>query len=270
VTLDDPRFVTEQYRSSANFDARVRIYELFDVTPERLPRFLFACLRLRPGERVLEAGCGTGNLWSANADRLPEGLSLVLTDLSPGMLDESRRRLAALEPAPELRLADVQSLPFPEASFDVAVASHMLYHVPDRARALAELARALRPGGRLVASTYAWTHMLELRELVARLGVPTAMRPVGRSPGEFDLESAVDEIARVLRVERVERRDSALAVTDAEVARAVVSSMAADGPGTSESLDRLRAHVARQIELCGAFRIQISAGVVTASKPRAP
>lgn len=268
MKLDDPAHVAAQYGTPANFDARVRIYELFDVAPERLPHFLFDRLRLGPGERVLEVGCGTGNLWRDNADRLPPGVSLVLTDLSPGMLEESRRRLAGRLPRLELQIADVQSLPFADASFDLALASHMLYHVPDRARALAELARVLRPGGRLVAVTYPWTHLLELRELVARLGLPGAMLPVERSAGEFDLEAAVDEVARVLRVERVERRDSALAVTDPDVLAAYVRSTAS--ADAREPLARIRAHVARQIELCGAFRIQISAAAVTASKPPAP
>jgi SAM-dependent methyltransferase len=260
--------VAAQYRTPANFDARARIYELFDTDPERLPRFLFDRLRLVAGERVLEVGCGTGNLWRDNADRLPPSVSLVLTDLSPGMLEESRRRLAGRLPSLELQVADVQSLPFADASFDLALASHMLYHVPDRARALAELARVLRPGGRLVAVTYPWTHLLELRELVARVGIPNTMLPVGRSAGEFDLEAAVEEVARVLRVERVERRDGALAVTDPDVLVAYVRSTSSGGG--EESLVRLRAHVARQIELCGAFRIQISAGAVMASKARAP
>ncbi|HTO07057.1 MAG TPA: methyltransferase domain-containing protein [Myxococcota bacterium] len=257
-----------QYASSANLDARVRIYELFDTNPEPWHRFVFACLRLAPGERVLEVGCGTGSVWSANAERLPAGLSLVLSDLSPGMLEAARRRLAQLSPAPELRTADAQSLPFPDASFDVAIANHMLYHVPDRARALAELARVLRPGGRLVASTYPWTHLLELRELTARLGLPHAMLPVGRSDSEFDLETALLELARVLRVERVERRDSALAVTDPDALVAYLRSTArADD---HDSLARIRAHVARQIELCGAFRIQIAGAALTASRPPAP
>jgi SAM-dependent methyltransferase len=269
VRFDDARYVAEQYRSSVNFDARARLYESFDVNPERWPRFVFACLRLAPGERLLEVGCGTGTLWKANADRLPAGVSLTLTDLSPGMLGESRRRLAALEPAPQLRVADVQSLPFAEASFDVATANHMLYHVPNRARALAELARVLRPGGRLVASTYPWTHLLELRELAARVRLPAGMLPVGRNESEFDLEGALDEIGRVLRVERVERRDSALAVTDPEAVRAYVKSLSPENGAAVESLERLHAHVARQIELCGAFRIQVSGAAITASKPRA-
>jgi len=268
VKIDDPRWVSAQYQSSENFDARARIYELFDVDAVRWPRFAFEHLRLKDRERVLEVGCGTGILWAANADRIPAGVSLVLTAASPGMLEESRRRLARLPVAPELRVADVQSLPFADASFDAAIANHMLYHVPDRARALSELARVLRPGGRLHAATYPWTHLLELRELVARLGMPRAMLPGGWRPGEFDLDGALDEIAAVLRVERVDRRDSALAVTDPDVATAYVRSVGREST-PPDALERLRAHIARQIELCGSFRVQISAVLITASKPRA-
>lgn len=266
MKLDDERWVGSQYRTAANFDARVRIYELFDVNPERWPRWLFARLALAEGERVLEVGCGTGNLWRDNAERIPGGVSLMLTDLSPGMLEQARARLRELAPAPEFREADAQSLPFPDASFDVAIANYMLYHVPDRMRALRELARVLRPGGRLYAGTYPWTHLLELRELIERFGLSGAMLPVRRDAREFDLEHAVDEVAQVLRVERVLRRDSALEVTDTDVLVAYVRS-AEKSPLDPAVLRRLRAHVARQIELAGAFHIGISAGVVTAVKP---
>lgn len=263
MKLDDPDYVAAQYRDSANFDARVRIYELFDVSSERLPRWMFPRMRLREGEQVLEVGCGTGNLWRDNAERIPAGLALTLTDLSPGMLEQARARLAGLAPNPEFRIADVQALPFADASFDALVASHMLYHVPDRAKALAEIRRVLRPGGRLYATTYPWTHLLEIREALESLGLDGMMQPVRRGPDEFDLELGAEEIARVLRIERVERRDSWLAVTDTIPLVAYVRSgrgaRALDG-----AIDRLRARVARQIELTGAFRIQIAAATICA------
>ena len=64
-----------------------------------------------------------------------------------------------------MHLGDVQELPFPDASFDCAVAAWMLYHVPDVDRALSELARVLRPGGRLIAVTNYFDHLSELRAL---------------------------------------------------------------------------------------------------------
>lgn len=266
MKFDDPGHVAGQYRDSANFDARVRIYELFDVTPERWPRWLFARLGLRAGERVLEVGCGTGNLWRENAERIPAPLSLTLTDLSPGMLAQARERLRRLTLSPDFREADAQSLPFPDASFDVAIANHMLYHVPDRARALAEVRRVLRPGGRFFASTNPWTHLIELRELLERLGLPDVLLPPRRDAVFFDLERAADEISAVLRVERIQRRDSALEVTDPDVLVAYVRS-AENDPLDATALARVGAHVAREIERAGAYHVGISAGVVTAVKP---
>ncbi|MFI5315261.1 MAG: class I SAM-dependent methyltransferase [Myxococcota bacterium] len=260
MKLSDAEYVAAQYRDSANFDARARIYERYDVSPERWPRWLFPRLELRAGERLLELGCGPGTLWRDNAERIPAGLSLVLTDLSPGMLAQAHAQLAALSPQPDFREADAQALPFPDDSFDCVLANHMLYHVPDRARALREVRRVLRRGGRFTASTNAATHLLDLREALARAGLPE----VGSAAGEFDLEAATREIATVLRVERVQRRDSALEVRDVETLVAYVRS--GGGVTPEDAIDRFRAHVAQQIELAGAFRIRIAAGAVTGVK----
>src|SRR5207302_1229526 len=75
------------------------------------------------------------------------GAELVALDQSERMVELSRAR------GVDARVGDVQALPFPDGTFDCAVAAWMLYHVPDLDRGLAELARVLRPGGRLVAVT---------------------------------------------------------------------------------------------------------------------
>lgn len=266
MKLDDRDYVASQYQDSANFDARVRIYELYDVSEERLPRWMFPRLGLREGERVLEVGCGTGILWRENAERLPARLALTLTDLSPGMLAQARARLAGLAPAPVFELADVQSLQFPDASFDAVIANHMLYHVPDRAKAFAEIRRVLRPGGRFTAATYPWTHLLEIREALESLGCIGVMLPLRRGSDGFDLEVGAEEIARGFRIERVERRDSWLAVRDTKTLLDYVRSIGtgARARAPADALEQLRARAARQIELTGAFRIQISAATICA------
>jgi SAM-dependent methyltransferase len=267
MRLADPAHVAEQYRDSARFDARVRIYELYDTAPEPWLGWLFARLGLQPGERVLELGCGTGNLWRESAERLPEGVQLVLSDLSPGMLEQARARLAGLPLALELIEADAQRLPFPDASFDVVIASHMLYHVPDRTRALSEVRRVLRRGGRFVAGTNHWTHLLELRELLTRFGVTSALLPPARDPDLFDLETAANEISALLDVVGVERRVGALEIRDVEPLIAYVRSMADGTSADGATLEALRRHVERQIALMGALHVSTAAGVVQARKP---
>ena len=267
MNLADRAYVAEQYRDSSRFDARVQIYALFDQSPEPWMRWLFERLSLSPRERVLEVGCGTGNLWRENAERVPHGATLVVTDAAPAMLEQARARLAGLALAPDFRAADAQALPFADASFELVLANHMLYHVPDRARALAELARVLRPGGRLVVGTNHWTHLLELRELLERFGLAGLLLAPLRDRSEFDLETAAEEIAAVLDVQRVERRRSALAIRAVEPLLAYVRSMAPSGALSESALDALARHAARQIELAGALHVGIEAGVVLARKP---
>ncbi|HXZ86895.1 MAG TPA: hypothetical protein VEI82_15540 [Myxococcota bacterium] len=122
----------------------------------------------------------------------------------------------------------------------------------------------LAPGGRLAAATNAWTHLIELRELAQRLGIERALQPPRREASAFDLEAAAEEISAALEVERVERRDSALEIGDVETLVAYVRSLEAP---PEPALARLRAHVARQIELAGAFHVSIAAGFVAARKP---
>ena len=97
----------------------------------------------------------------------------------------------------DARVGDVQALLFPDESFDCALSGWMLYHVPDVDRALAELARVLRPGGRLVATTYATDNYLELWDLVGR--DPTSARH------SFREDTGEEALRR--RFSRVERRN---------------------------------------------------------------
>jgi ubiquinone/menaquinone biosynthesis C-methylase UbiE len=115
------------------------------------------------GRDVLEVGCGTGLLLErfASFARRAEGV-----DLSPGMLEKARARGLSV------REASATALPFDDASFDVACSFKVLAHVPDIAKALAEMARVTRPGGAILAEFYnPWS----LRALAKRVGPPGAV-----------------------------------------------------------------------------------------------
>src|SRR5919206_368505 len=141
--------------------------------------------------RVLEVGCGPGELAARIRDEL--GADVVAVDISPRMVELARGR------GVDARAGDVQELPFPAGEFDCAVAAWMLYHVPDPERALAELARVIRPGSRLVAVTNAPDHLRELRAL---LGLPT-----DRAASAFSAANGEELLRR--HFDRVEVRDAA-------------------------------------------------------------
>lgn len=122
----------------------------------RLRGHLADLLELRPGQHVLDVGCGSGTLALALAQRVGPSGAVTGIDAAPEMLAAARSRAAHRRVLMRLQLAAAQALPFPDASFDAAVSSLVLHHLPeaDRPVAVAELVRVVRPGGRLVLADY--------------------------------------------------------------------------------------------------------------------
>jgi ubiquinone/menaquinone biosynthesis C-methylase UbiE len=265
-SLDDPEEVEAQYHSSANFDARVRIYERYANSPVPWLAHVYQFLALRGGERVLDVGCGPGNIWRDNAANLPGGVELTLADLSQGMLDEAAERLCGCGLDARFEVADVQSLPYSADSFDLVVANHMLYHVTDRAAALRELHRVVRSGGRCIISTNDWPHLIELRELIDRFEIPNAMRRVGRENGFFDAEQAGNELCALFDAVTSKRFHDSLDVADADTLVAYVRSMSPTGSRSEAALGRLHSHASGQIARLGSLHITTSVVTFDARK----
>jgi len=104
-----------------------------------------AGLELRPGARVLLVGAGTG----LDLEYFPPGVRLTAIDLTPAMLDRLTRRAARLGLEVEVLVMNGERLEFPDGSFDAVVAHLILAVIPDPARALREMARVVKPGGRV-------------------------------------------------------------------------------------------------------------------------
>ncbi len=108
-------------------------------------------LGVAPGERVLDVGCGSGAVTRMLAQRVAPAGKAVGLDASGELLKVAREiaKEAGLGTILEFKEGDCRALPFPDASFDAVVAATALSHVPDAARALAEMVRVTRPGGRV-------------------------------------------------------------------------------------------------------------------------
>jgi SAM-dependent methyltransferase len=116
-------------------------------------------LDLRPGQHVLDLGCGPGTDLAAMADFVaPDGL-VVGVDRDPLMLAEARTRTARRRLV-EICSGDVHELPLPDGSVDRARADRVLQHVEDPSRVLAEFRRVARPGGRIVLAEPDWEGLL--------------------------------------------------------------------------------------------------------------
>jgi len=103
-----------------------------------------------PDDCVLECACGTGLITAAVAGQCSK---LVATDYSEGMLKQTRKKCGSY-PNVEIRTADILKLPFPDGSFDAVIAANVIHLLNDPYKALSELDRVCRPGGKLIIPTY--------------------------------------------------------------------------------------------------------------------
>jgi SAM-dependent methyltransferase len=187
-SLSDPNYVAAQYRDAANLSARIRLHQKFSTNPCGWQRWLFDQIKFSPQSRALELGCGAGNLWLDNIDRIPSGLEIVLSDFSVGMAARAKSNLKDHTSFDNFAVFDAQSISFPDGCFDIVIANHMLYHLPDMGKALSEIQRVLKPGGRFYASTVGQRHLQELSTLVT--GFNPQLAAWGSIPADsFTLEN---------------------------------------------------------------------------------
>ena len=161
--LTDQSYLSNiQYKNSSNLIARATLQQKYSTNPTGWHDWVFSQFDLSPDCKLLEIGCGPGSLWKTNLSDIQENWSIILSDLSAGMLEEARE---ALRSSNQFRysVADAGLIPFPTAVFDVVVANHMLYHVPSIPAVFAEIQRVLRPGGQLYATTNGSSHMQEIQ-----------------------------------------------------------------------------------------------------------
>ncbi|MBL7162866.1 MAG: class I SAM-dependent methyltransferase [Anaerolineales bacterium] len=167
--LNDPQYLlSEQYHNAEKINTRIRLHVEFSTNKYSWFPWVFDHYDLPQECRILELGCGPGNLWLENIGRIPAGWEITLSDFSPGMVRQAQQNLTD-QPHPFIfEVIDAQDIPYAARHFDAVIANHCLFHMPDRAKALSEIRRVLALGGHFYATTIGDIHMQELPELVAK------------------------------------------------------------------------------------------------------
>ena len=135
------------------WDSVAGVYDLFVNVVNRRTHVALRRIvsdMIEPGDRALECACGTGLLTEVIAQRCA---SLTATDFAPKMLARARKNCAALTNI-TFEPADITALRYPDASFDAVVAGNVIHLLDEPMKALRELDRVCRPGGRLIIPTY--------------------------------------------------------------------------------------------------------------------
>jgi len=259
----DTRYLREvAYADPSGLNARTGLYDsqgpYIDLVAEAL-----VVLGPLDGRVVGDVGCGSGRYISALRQA---GARVVGIDLSVGML------AGVVEPPP-LIAADSQSLPLADASLDVVMMMHMLYHVPDPTRALAQAARVLRPGGTLLVATNGGRHLAEMNQLWLPLLDRTGLRASLEDAGLVNPRVTADHALRLMAAQFPEPdvkwlRSSVVVNDPAPVVRHAASTTAAQAVGRQrdELIDELTQRIASEIRRNGQFTITTEVAFLTTTK----
>jgi ubiquinone/menaquinone biosynthesis C-methylase UbiE len=262
---DQTYLLNDQYQDATNLDARVRLHLLFSANPYGWQRWCFDHYALPAAARVLEIGCGPAHLWTTNSDRVPPGWRVTLSDFSSGMLQQARRNLGDRAAAFDFEIVDAQQIPFEADTFDAVIANHMLYHVPDRARALAEMRRVLKPGGMIYLATNGLAHLRELYELEHRFDSIIDFGWSRRAHDIFSLDKGGVEVARYFENVSIARYADALNITQAEPLVNYILSMATAAE-VQNRRDELRQFIERELNEHGVIHISKESGMFIGEK----
>ncbi|MFT3892243.1 MAG: methyltransferase domain-containing protein [Anaerolineales bacterium] len=243
---DQQYLKTDQYKDASNLTARATIHDRFSTNKYGWFNWVFDALKkLPPNARILELGSGSGLLWNAIGDRIPAGWDITLSDLSSGMLDSAWRNLVVLGRAFQFKEIDAQSIPFADETFDAVIANHMLYHVPDRAKAFTQIKRVLKSGGYFFAATNGENHMREMTDWFRRI---QSEHVWGKPIAGFMLENGAEQLAQFFRSVSLSRYEDSLQVTELEPLMDYIRSMMRADELSEEELAKVQAELEKELK----------------------
>lgn len=206
--IRNKEIVNEQYKTAERLQTRISIHEKYSVNKQGFANWIFEQYEISGGDSILELGCGDGSMWKPHIDKLPSDISILLSDISEGMVGAAMKNLPNRSNI-SFRQLDIQELPFPDNSFDTVIANMMLYHVPNLSKALLEVKRILKPDGAFYCATFGEHGIMEyIQSLFLTHGVKQ------QANNTFTLQNGEEILSQYFDV--VKRRDypDRLEVTD--------------------------------------------------------
>ena len=252
--------LNEQYKDASKFKTCLGIIQSLKEQEVDWYQWIFDLINKAPGCRVLELGCGPGYLWQSNLQRIPPDWEITLSDFSAGMLKDAQETLGQSGRNFTFQVIDAQAIPFETAHFDRVIANCMLYHVPDRVRALSEIRRVLKPGGYLYAATFSNAGFSALKRLTDSAGIPFWSGEL-----EFSLENGAEQLAHWFSHIELHRLENPLVVKEAEPLVALLRAVPAGAEYNETKLQHLRTLIQHELAQRGEIHIDMEIALFEAS-----
>lgn len=269
-SANNPDAVRRMYTTDEALRVRQETHARYTVPPMNYINWALGCVHWRGDEKVLDIGSGPGDWYNSIHEKYPNTAYYGL-DLHPGMLHKHAAQKT-------LNVSDIQNLPYADGTFDIVMANHVLFHVPDMEQAMRECRRVLKPGAIFMATTNSTHNMPELQVLLRRavtLLVPPGSTNIQVPPSHtdlFTLESGTRLLSRHFFA--VVRHDlpSQLIFPDVEPVMAYLESTRSvrepqlpAGVSWDDAMLIVREQVARLIEHFGELVINKLSGVLVAT-----
>ncbi|MGN9163227.1 MerR family transcriptional regulator [Clostridium sulfidigenes] len=257
--------VKDQYKTDEMLNLRGKLHS-YNINKTDWTNWCFNQMKFPKNARILELGCGTGDLWYKNNSNISDNWKITLSDFSKGMLLSTKNRLNDIEHNFLYEEIDAQNIPYKDESFDVVIARHMLYLVPDMEKAIAEIKRVLVKGGIFYVITNSCEAMTELNVLMKNFDSKLELHDNGMCE-RFDLEKGQTLLKKYFSNVNVKILEGKIIVDTAEP---VVSYKASTIKGSSilvgDKRSKLEKHIESYIEKNGNISITTKAGILEAIK----
>ncbi|MFX0004617.1 MAG: class I SAM-dependent methyltransferase [Candidatus Hodarchaeota archaeon] len=259
-------YAENQYKNHKKLDDRINLWS-YGTNPISLYRWIFSKIQLKELETVLELGCGTGQLWYDNFRNIPSSCGIVLSDFSKGMLKEARKKLKPLKLPISFKVINAEEIPYPNHFFDVVLACHMLYHIPNISKALKSICRVLKPGGRFISTTISYNHIHEIKNFL--LNFELNLNNSLNFFNEFRNETGRDVLKPFFEEIEVYEYINPVEVPSVDPLMKYISSMFSDDdyPIFQELKPQIEEELVKIIESESKFKITGHSGLFKAIKP---
>jgi len=232
--------VKEQYKSAENFNLRTKLHS-YNINKTDWNNWCFNQMKFPSKARVLELGCGTGELWLKNKESVNSEWNITLSDFSASMLQNAKEKLEQNFIYKEI---DAQNIPYEDESFDIVIARHMLYLVPDIEKALSEIKRVLAKDGIFYITANSCEAMKELNNLIEKFDSTLELHNNGMCY-RFQFENGQALLEKYFSKVNVEVLEGKIVTSDMD---AIVSYKASSIKGTSVLVGKKKDDFRRYIE----------------------
>ncbi|MBB3128847.1 ubiquinone/menaquinone biosynthesis C-methylase UbiE [Paenibacillus rhizosphaerae] len=259
------------YHTGNNLSAKYEVMGKYGISKELFETWIIEKLNLLGSERVLDIGTGNGRFSIPTSKILKSnGGFVVCCDLAEGVMNSARIQ-AEQEGLPILHMiADAENLPFLSDEFDVVMANHMLYHLPDLKKGLKEISRVLRNTGKFLATTNSSRGMPEFftlhQETMRQLHIPFEIK---EDPIPFSLENGEAILSKHFNRVELMTYEAGFKVTEPEpVLQYYMATQLYQGPFNDNALSREhREAIAQTFLALTRQKIESCDGELIISKP---